>query len=88
MQSGMDSLAAIELRNNIQARFDIDVPATITFDHPNIEALANYINNRMSTPRAGSMYSAGTRPLAKHVRHKRHLTYDRVLNHFFNYQRM
>ena len=68
MQSGMDSLAALELRNKIQARFGIEMPATVTFDHPNIEALAYYISDRMSLAQARPLYSAGARPSAKHVR--------------------
>ncbi len=75
----MDSLAAVELRNNIQARFGIEVPATITFDYPNIEALAKYIDDRMSFAKAKPMHNRGTRLATKHVRTQKKqaiLTYE------------
>ena len=43
MSAGLDSLAAVELRNSLQATFGLELPATVTFDHPSIEALARHI---------------------------------------------
>jgi acyl carrier protein len=43
MSAGLDSLAAVELRNSLQATFGLELPATVTFDHPSIEALAQHI---------------------------------------------
>ena len=43
MEAGLDSLASIELRNITQTRFNIDLPATIIFDHPTLQSLAGYI---------------------------------------------
>lgn len=43
MEAGLDSLAGIELRNITQTRFDIELPATIIFDHPTLQSLAGYI---------------------------------------------
>ncbi len=43
MQAGLDSLGAAELRNGIQAQFDIQVGATVVFDHPTIAALTRMV---------------------------------------------
>ena len=47
MQLGMDSLAALELKNNIQGYFGMEMPATIIFDHPTALSLAKYILDKM-----------------------------------------
>lgn len=42
----MDSLGAVELRNSIQTRFGIELPATVTFDYPTATAMASYISSQ------------------------------------------
>ena len=37
MEAGLDSLAAVELRSAISARFGISVPATVALDHPTLQ---------------------------------------------------
>lgn len=43
MEAGLDSLGAVELRNALGARLNVDLPATVTLDYPSIGALAGYI---------------------------------------------
>ena len=43
MEAGLDSLGAVELRSALGARFGVDMPATLTFDHPSITALAAFV---------------------------------------------
>jgi thioesterase domain-containing protein len=40
---GFDSLIAIEFRNSLSAAVDFELPTTLIFDHPNVDALTNYI---------------------------------------------
>lgn len=43
MEAGLDSLGAVELRNTLTAALHLDLPATLTFDYPTVEALAQYL---------------------------------------------
>ena len=49
MEAGLDSLGAVELRNAISARFQLDVPATLTFDYPSLASMAGFL-----TPQLGA----------------------------------
>ena len=46
--AGLDSLGAVELRNVLQARMPpgIELPATLLFDHPSVEALTSFITSQ------------------------------------------
>ena len=43
---------AVELRNSIARRFDLELPATLMFDHPSLAALAAYLAGQLA-PAAG-----------------------------------
>ena len=44
---GMDSLTAIEFKNRLQDSIGFSLPSTVAFDYPNLEALGDYILNKM-----------------------------------------
>ena len=43
MAAGLDSLAAVELKNSVSSRFGVSLPATLAFDYPTLEALSKFI---------------------------------------------
>lgn len=48
MASGLDSLGAVELRNALQAQLPgAELPATLLFDYPSINALSGYIADQV-----------------------------------------
>ncbi|NEP07915.1 MAG: acyl carrier protein, partial [Okeania sp. SIO4D6] len=42
-EMGMDSLMALEFRNRLQNLTGHSFPSTLTFEYPNIEAIADYL---------------------------------------------
>ncbi len=52
---GMDSLTAVELQNTLQRELGLILPTTMAFDFPTIEALAEYLSERV-------MENAATEP--------------------------
>jgi polyketide synthase 12/myxalamid-type polyketide synthase MxaB len=43
MELGMDSLMAVDLRNALGRGVPAELPATLLFDHPTVEALADFL---------------------------------------------
>jgi myxalamid-type polyketide synthase MxaB len=44
---GMDSLTSVELRHRLESNLGCSLPLTVAFDYPNVEALADYIADRI-----------------------------------------
>jgi acyl carrier protein len=49
---GLDSLAAIELRNQLSGQTGLRLPATMMFDYPNPESLAAFLLEELAPPAA------------------------------------
>ena len=43
MSVGLDSISASEFTNALAERFDTELPQTLMFDHPTIDAMASFI---------------------------------------------
>nr|AQW44888.1 polyketide synthase [Corallococcus coralloides] len=43
VDSGMDSVTAVELRGRLSARLGVQVASTVAFDHPTVQALATHL---------------------------------------------
>ena len=43
----MDSLTAIEFKTRLQDNIGFTLPSTVAFDYPNLEALTDYILEKM-----------------------------------------
>ncbi len=54
MSAGLDSLGAVELRNALEGRLGLQLPGTLVFDYPTVEAIAGYVAERV-VPAAGDM---------------------------------
>ena len=57
-EAGLDSLGAVELRTQLGAEFEIDLPATMAFDYPTIRALAQYIASSLPSNIRSSQVSS------------------------------
>jgi NAD(P)-dependent dehydrogenase (short-subunit alcohol dehydrogenase family) len=63
---GLDSLLSLELRNRLAAGSEVDLPASLLFDYPTLDALASYLSERF-TPAANDDEEALLDQLASKV---------------------
>jgi acyl carrier protein len=48
LDMGMDSLTAVELKNRLSRELTVSLPATLAFDYPNANSLANYLLTKIN----------------------------------------
>ena len=46
------NIGAVELRNSLSSRFNLDLPSTVIFDYPTAQGLAAFINGKQQGPEA------------------------------------
>ena len=63
MEAGLDSIGAVELRNSVSAKFGVELPATVTFDQPTIQDLAQFLAGRVAPPQGQFAVGAVTHTL-------------------------
>jgi acyl carrier protein len=67
-EMGMDSLMSVELRARLERRLSRKLPSTLTFNYPNVQALAGYIDGIVasqsiaSTPAVASPVTSSVAP--------------------------
>ena len=53
MDAGLDSLSAVEFRNELSSRLDgVALPSTLVFDYPSVNAIVAYLEASLAGPRA------------------------------------
>ena len=53
VELGLDSLVAMELKNALESALGVLLPASITYDHPTVAALTDFIDGRLTPTGAG-----------------------------------
>ena len=43
MAAGLDSLGAVEVRNSVERKMGTELPSTLVFDYPSVQAMADYL---------------------------------------------
>ena len=54
MAAGLDSLGTVELRNTLEGKFGLQLPATLVFDYPSVNALADLLYPKLAVATAAA----------------------------------
>ena len=49
MAAGLDSLGMVEVRNALQTRLGLQLPSTLLFDYPSVEAISGFIGQKLAS---------------------------------------
>lgn len=52
MDSGLDSLGAVEFRSSLEARLSVPLPPTLVFDYPSLSAIVGYLDDTLAAQQA------------------------------------
>lgn len=59
MDSGLDSLGAVEFRSSLEARLSVHLPPTLVFDYPSLAAIVDYLDDTLAAQQPAA---AATQP--------------------------
>lgn len=62
MEAGLDSVGSVELRNAVQIAFGMELPATVTFDYPTVDALSSFVLSSTTNSIADRSQGGGNPP--------------------------
>ncbi len=49
MAAGLDSLGMVEVRNALQSRLGLQLPSTLLFDYPSVEAISGFVSQNLAS---------------------------------------
>lgn len=58
MDSGLDSLGAVEFRSSLEARLSLQLPPTLVFDYPSLSAIVSYLDDTLAAQQGSSAAAA------------------------------
>merc|ERR1712078_459714 len=47
MEAGLDSMSAVELHSGVQQTMGVELPATLMFDYPSLQAVSGFVSERL-----------------------------------------
>jgi hypothetical protein len=54
MDSGLDSLGAVEFRSSLESRLSVQLPPTLVFDYPSLSAIVGYLDTTLAAQQGAS----------------------------------
>jgi len=54
MQAGLDSLGSVELKNALERRSGVELPSTLVFDYPTVNALSGFLAGKLTSSSASA----------------------------------
>ena len=67
MAAGLDSLGTVELRNTLEAQLGLQLPATLVFDYPSINALADLLYPKLAVATAAAAAEEQLKTVHQHA---------------------
>lgn len=58
MDSGLDSLGAVEFRSSLEAKMSLALPPTLVFDYPSVSAIVGYLETALTPATAAATESS------------------------------